>query len=165
MLMALCALLASCGNNEKNQKTDAAAPVLTAVSPEPGATGVLVSTSSVVFSYDQNIKISLADQSRISITPEVTINSVNAYNNTNGDPGASTVSLGSTDLSGETWTLSFEWAACGGCNSKPDHTTLKAGDTNLFDLTGNSKNKEGDRCRSNADAVVGCIRIDRKITY
>ena len=82
MLMALCALLASCGNNEKNQKTDAAAPVLTAVSPEPGATGVLVSTSSVVFSYDQNIKISLADQSRISITPEVAINSVNAYNNT-----------------------------------------------------------------------------------
>ena len=63
---------------------------------------------------------------------------LNAYNNTNGDPGATTVSLGDTDLSGETWTLSFEWAACGGCNSKPDHTTLKAGDATLFDLSGNS---------------------------
>ena len=63
---------------------------------------------------------------------------LNAYNNTNGDPGATTVSLGDTDLSGETWTLSFEWAACGGSNSKPDHTTLKAGDATLFDLSGNS---------------------------
>ena len=63
---------------------------------------------------------------------------LNAYNNTNGDPNATTVSLGDTDLSGETWTLSFEWAACGGCNSKPDHTTLKAGDATLFDLNGNS---------------------------
>ena len=63
---------------------------------------------------------------------------LNAYNNTNGDPNATTVSLGDTDLSGETWTLSFEWAACGGCNNKPDHTTLKAGDATLFDLSGNS---------------------------
>ena len=63
---------------------------------------------------------------------------LNAYNNGNGDPNATTVSLGDTDLSGETWTLSFEWAACGGCNSKPDHTTLKAGDATLFDLNGNS---------------------------
>ena len=63
---------------------------------------------------------------------------LNAYSNTNGDPGATTVSLGDTDLSGETWTLSFEWAACGGSNSKPDHTTLKAGDATLFDLSGNS---------------------------
>ena len=63
---------------------------------------------------------------------------LNAYNNANGDPYATTVSLGDTDLSGETWTLSFEWAACGGCNSKADHTTLKAGDATLFDLSGNS---------------------------
>ena len=63
---------------------------------------------------------------------------LNAYNNANGDPYATTVSLGDTDLSGETWTLSFEWAACGGCNSKPDHTTLKAGNATLFDLSGNS---------------------------
>lgn len=63
---------------------------------------------------------------------------LNAYNNTNGDPNATTVSLGDTDLSGKTWTLSFEWAACGGCNSKPDHTTLKAGNATLFDLNGNS---------------------------
>ena len=63
---------------------------------------------------------------------------LNAWNSTNGDPGSFTLSLGSTDLSGETWTLEFEWAACGGCNSKADHTTLKAGSTTLFDISGNS---------------------------
>lgn len=76
------------------------------------------------------------DYSRTSVITNS--NFLNAYNNTNGDPGATTVSLGDTDLSGETWTLSFEWAACGGCNSKPDHTTLKAGNATLFDLSGNS---------------------------
>lgn len=76
------------------------------------------------------------DYSRTSVITNS--NFLNAYNNTNGDPSATTVSLGDTDLSGETWTLSFEWAACGGCNSKPDHTTLKAGDATLFDLSGNS---------------------------
>ena len=76
------------------------------------------------------------DYSRTSVITNS--NFLNAYNNTNGDPDATTVSLGDTDLSGETWTLSFEWAACGGCNSKPDHTTLKAGNATLFDLSGNS---------------------------
>ena len=76
------------------------------------------------------------DYSRTSVITNS--NFLNAYNNTNGDPGATTVSLGDTDLSGETWTLSFEWAACGGCNSKTDHTTLKAGNATLFDLSGNS---------------------------
>ena len=97
----------------------------------------------VKYSFDDATSPSLTAGSRVGFDYDKTsvITStkfLNAYNNTNGDPGASTVSLGSTDLSGETWTLSFEWAACGGCNSKPDHTTLKAGDTNLFDLTGNS---------------------------
>jgi len=76
------------------------------------------------------------DYSRTSVITNSTF--LNAYNNTNGDPNATTVSLGDTDLSGVTWTLSFEWAACGGCNSKPDHTTLKAGNATLFDLSGNS---------------------------
>ena len=97
----------------------------------------------VKYSFDDAESPSLTAGSRVSFDYDKTsvITStkfLNAYNNTNGDPGSSTLSLGSTDLSGETWTLSFEWAACGGCNSKPDHTTLKAGDTNLFDLTGNS---------------------------
>lgn len=97
----------------------------------------------VKYSFDDATSPSLTAGSRVSFdynkTSVITSTKfLNAYNNANGDPGASTVSLGSTDLSGETWTLSFEWAACGGCNSKPDHTTLKAGDTNLFDLTGNS---------------------------
>jgi len=97
----------------------------------------------VKYSFDDAMSPSLTAGSRVSFDYDKTsvITStkfLNAWNNTNGDPGATTVSLGSTDLSGETWTLSFEWAACGGCNSKADHTTLKAGDTNLFDLTGNS---------------------------
>ena len=97
----------------------------------------------VKYSFDDAMSPSLTAGSRVSFDYDKTsvITStkfLNAWNNTNGDPGATTVSLGSTDLSSETWTLSFEWAACGGCNSKADHTTLKAGDTNLFDLTGNS---------------------------
>jgi hypothetical protein len=97
----------------------------------------------VKYSFDDAMSPSLNAGSRVGFDYDKTsvITStkfLNAWNNTNGDPGATTVSLGNTDLSGETWTLSFEWAACGGCNSKADHTTLKAGDTNLFDLTGNS---------------------------
>lgn len=97
----------------------------------------------VKYSFDDRTSPELKAGSRVGFDYDKTsvITStkfLNAYNNTNGDPGSSTLSLGSTDLSGETWTLSFEWAACGGCNSKADHTTLKAGDTNLFDLTGNS---------------------------
>lgn len=59
---------------------------------------------------------------------------LNMTNNNNGAAGSSTISLGSEDLAGETWTLTFEWAANGGCNSKTGHTILKAGDTNLFDI-------------------------------
>lgn len=44
------------------------------------------------------------------------------------------MALGSENLAEETWTLSFEWAANGGCNKKTGHTYLKAGDTNLFDI-------------------------------
>lgn len=76
------------------------------------------------------------DYSRTSVITSTKF--LNAYNNQNGDPGSTTISLGSTDLTEKEWTLEFEWAACGGCNSKPDHTTLKAGSTTLFDISGNS---------------------------
>ncbi len=97
----------------------------------------------VKYTFDDAISPALTAGNRVSFDYDKTsvitsTNFLNAWNNANGDPGATTVSLGAADLSGETWTLSFEWAACGGCNSKADHTTLKAGDTNLFDLTGNS---------------------------
>ncbi len=97
----------------------------------------------VKYSFDDANSPNLTTGSRVSFdytkTSVITSTTfLNAYNNTNGDPGSSTISLGSTDLSEETWTLSFEWAAVGGCNSKADHTTLKAGDTSLFDLSGNS---------------------------
>ena len=114
------------------------------------AAGLLVGSSAwagdktvVKYSFDDAESPSLTAGSRVSFDYDKTsvitdTKFLNAYNNTNGDPGSSTVSLGSTDLSGENWTLSFEWAAAGGCNSKADHTTLKAGDKTLFDLTGNS---------------------------
>jgi len=97
----------------------------------------------VSYSFDDVNSPAVTAGSRVSLdytrTSVITSTAfLNAWNSTNGDPGASTISLGSTDLSAETWTLSFEWAAVGGCNSKIDHTTLKAGDTNLFDLSGNS---------------------------
>ena len=97
----------------------------------------------VTYSFDDVNSPAVTAGSRVSLdytrTSVITSTAfLNAWNSTNGDPGASTISLGSTDLSAETWTLSFEWAAVGGCNSKADHTTLKAGDTNLFDLSGNS---------------------------
>lgn len=97
----------------------------------------------VKYSFDDASSPEVTAGSRVSLdytrTSVITSTKfLNAWNNTNGDPGASTISLGSTDLSAETWTLSFEWAAVGGCNSKADHTTLKAGETTLFDISGNS---------------------------
>ena len=97
----------------------------------------------VKYSFDDASSPEVTAGSRVSLdytrTSVITSTKfLNAWNNTNGDPGSSTISLGSTDLSAETWTLSFEWAAVGGCNSKPDHTTLKAGETTLFDISGNS---------------------------
>lgn len=97
----------------------------------------------VSYSFDDVNSPAVTAGSRVSLdytkTSVITSTAfLNAWNSTNGDPGASTISLGSTDLSAETWTLSFEWAAVGGCNSKIDHTTLKAGETTLFDLSGNS---------------------------
>lgn len=117
--------------------------LLVAVALTTGANVWAGDKTVVKYSFDDAMSPSLTAGSRVSFDYDKTsvITStkfLNAYNNTNGDPGSSTLSLGSTDLSGETWTLSFEWAACGGCNSKADHTTLKAGDTNLFDISGNS---------------------------
>ena len=108
-----------------------------------GANAWAADKTVVKYSFDDAQSPSLTAGSRVAFDYDKTsvITStkfLNAYNNANGDPGASTLSLGSTDLSGEEWTLSFEWAACGGCNSKPDHTILKAGDTNLFDISGDS---------------------------
>ena len=97
----------------------------------------------VKYSFDDSSSPSLTAGSRVAFdytrTSVITgTKFLNAYNSTNGDPGSSTILLGSTDLSSETWTLEFEWAACGGCNSKADHTTLKAGSNTLFDISGNS---------------------------
>lgn len=52
----------------------------------------------------------------------------------NDKNGATSISLGSTDLSKETWTLEFDWAGYSGANKKAGATILKAGETNLFTI-------------------------------
>lgn len=99
--------------------------------------------TAVAYSFDNASSPSMPSASRVGFdyakTSVITNTAfLNAFNNQNGDPSATSVSLGTTNLSDKSWTLSFEWAACGGCNSKPDHTTLKSGSTTLFDFSGNS---------------------------
>ncbi|MBQ4392258.1 MAG: hypothetical protein II826_04000 [Prevotella sp.] len=126
----------------------------------------------VKYSFDDAASPEVTAGSRVSLdytkTSVITNTTfLNAWNNANGDPGASTISLGSTDLSAETWTLSFEWAAVGGCNSKADHTTLKAGDVNLFDISGNSNWNTtvtlsvGGTATETTLPVPGCNKSDR----
>jgi hypothetical protein len=93
----------------------------------------------VKYSFDDATSPALTAGSRTTLdyshTSVVTNTAfLNATNNANGQSGATDVALTSTDLTGETWTLTFEWAGNGGCNGKTGHTILKAGDTNLFDI-------------------------------
>ena len=126
--------------------------------------------TAVAYSFDDANSPSLTAGSRVSFdyTKTSVITStifLNAYNNTNGDPGASTISLGNTDLSGENWTLVFEWAACGGCNSKVGHTILKSGDTTLFDIVDKSNWNTANQLTygsSSVDlSVPGCNKSNR----
>ena len=94
----------------------------------------------VKYSFDDALSPSLSagDHTTLDYSHTSVITStlfLNATCNSNNDPKTTTVSLGSTDLSGETWTLTFEWAGNGGCNAKVGHTILKAGETNLFDIS------------------------------
>ena len=118
----------------------------------------------VKYSFDDATSPEVTAGSRVSLDytkTSVITNTVflNAWNNANGDPGASTISLGNTDLSAETWTLSFEWAAVGGCNSKQDHTILKAGETVLFDINGTSNWNTVDSLRIGGNATSATLPV------
>lgn len=54
-------------------------PMLISVSPENGTEGLTGTSLSVVFTYDQNIRISSADQASVSISGGASISKVNAY--------------------------------------------------------------------------------------
>ena len=61
-------LISCCNGSGTEEATKADAPVLVSTEPATGATGVAISTKEVVFTFDQNIKILAADQSKVSIT-------------------------------------------------------------------------------------------------
>lgn len=124
----------------------------------------------VKYSFDDANSPALTAGSRVTLdyTHTSVITStpfLNMTNNANGAAGASTITLGDVDLSQETWTLEFEWAANGGCNSKAGHTILKAGDTNLFDIVDVSNWNTANQLtygESSADlSVPGCDKSKR----
>ena len=135
------------------------------------ATGAWAGDKTVVkYSFDDATSPALTAGSRVTLdyshTSVITKTPfLNMTNNNNGAAGSSTISLGSQDLSGETWTLTFEWAANGGCNGKTGHTYLKAGDTNLFDIVDNSNWNTANQLTygsSSVDlSVPGCNKSNR----
>ena len=75
----LTVIVASCGKDTDSPQA-ADAPALVSVSPEDGAEDLTGTTLSVVFTYDQNIKISTADQAKVTVTGgSASISKVNAY--------------------------------------------------------------------------------------
>lgn len=109
------------------------------------AVGLLAGTSAwagdktvVKYSFDDATTPSLTagsnstfDYARTSVISDTKFLNIWGANNSTG---TSTISLGSTDLSAETWTLTFYWAGYSGCNKKAGATVLKAGDTELFKI-------------------------------
>ena len=81
LLLCMAAFVA-CEGKEPSQTEKAAAPVLVSVEPADGSTGVELSLKSIGFTYDQNVKVLTADQSKVSITGGADITKVNAYGKT-----------------------------------------------------------------------------------
>lgn len=79
-LIALAAIFSfvSCGTKEENS-SEVPAPVLVSTSPAQGAQDLAAGKLSVVFTYDQNIKCTVANQKLITVSPKATIASVGAY--------------------------------------------------------------------------------------
>ena len=80
MAVALPLLVLSCGDSGGVvPDTPPEAPALVSVEPEDGAAGLTGTSLSVVFTYDQNIKLPSAEQGKVSITGGGTVTKVNAY--------------------------------------------------------------------------------------
>ena len=72
-------MISCCNGSGTEEAIKADAPVLVSTEPATGATGVAISTKEVVFTFDQNIKILAADQSKVSITGGAEITKTAAY--------------------------------------------------------------------------------------
>ena len=114
-LLASLAAISCCNGNGTEEVQKADAPALVSVSPADGATDVDLSTSEVVFTYDQNIKVTTADQSKISISGKAAITKVNAYSKT------VTVSISGLEYS-TTYTVSIPGAVVSGYKENQEAT-------------------------------------------
>ena len=80
MAVALPLLVLSCGDpGGVTPDTPPEAPALVSVEPEDGTAGLTGTSLSVMFVYDQNIKLPSAEQGKVSITGGGTVTKVNAY--------------------------------------------------------------------------------------
>ena len=78
--LALCILAVSCEEKPEPEPESSPAPVLVSTSPGDGVSQVEGPSLSVVFTFDQNIKCTLAKQAGISIDGGAKVDKVNTYN-------------------------------------------------------------------------------------
>lgn len=80
-ILALFSLVAvSCGGDPEPEEVSSPAPVLVSTSPENGVTEVSGSSLSVVFTFDQKIRCTVASMAGISIDGGAKVDKVEAYN-------------------------------------------------------------------------------------
>lgn len=79
ILPVLALLAAGCSGTETGTDSKVVPPALVSVSPEDGATDIAVGSLSVVFTYDQNIKVTTANKSLITVSGDASVSNVNAY--------------------------------------------------------------------------------------
>ena len=77
--VAAVSIMLSCGGSGSEETVKAAAPVLQSTVPADGAVDVALNTSEIVLTYDQNIKVLTADQSKITLDGGASVTKVNAY--------------------------------------------------------------------------------------
>lgn len=76
--MSALLLAFSCGKEDQAPEPENP-PVLVSVSPANGAEGLTGTSLSVVFTYDQNIKLLTSDHSKVTVSGGAQISKINAY--------------------------------------------------------------------------------------
>ena len=81
LFFTIAVMLCFCACGEKPEPTPekAAAPVLVSVEPSSGSTGIATGTQNIVFTYDQNVKCTLENQKKITISGDGTVDKVSTY--------------------------------------------------------------------------------------
>jgi endoglucanase len=113
LLAAVSAILVSCGEKPVTPETPEAAPVLVSSEPAQGATDVPIKTSSVILTYDQNVKCPTSSQGGISISNGASVTKVSAYG------AAVTVTISGLDYE-KSYTLSVPAGAVQGYKTNQD---------------------------------------------